>query len=433
MATIFDANISANLAHSNLDSNYGPYANTKVAYDALCEQESPIPGQTVPSRIALGLTVGINTDQGIVEYWWKNGTGLDDLIKKESGLPGGMKVAVFDKNANNAEGRQNSLLSDLEGWVVLPETTTFRYDEHEFEGWANTAQGEVLESYEVHLLDDKTMFYAKWSGQVTKYDITIPEGEHYNITSVKVDDKSIESPYKSEPGLPVEIAIEPTEGYEIKSVSCDVEVYEWDNGKLTFTMPAADVEVTEVSISAKKFTVSVVVEPQDTCNWTINGESATEMDVEYTSEVVIKYTPNEGKEMAGTPSVDVAGVSLNWEDDTLTFDMPNSAVTVTAQTKDAGQETSTVTFEGNGYSLTRVSQGSCSGRTCTVPRGEQVTVTLTPDEGFEFLDQEPVSESGDIQITEWTPLAGTFIMVAIILIQNVLLKFETRDTHPTNR
>jgi hypothetical protein len=55
----------------NIDAKYGPYSSTTEALMAL-----------VPDARAIGLTVGIKTSTGIVEYWFKNGIGDHYLTVK---------------------------------------------------------------------------------------------------------------------------------------------------------------------------------------------------------------------------------------------------------------------------------------------------------------------------------------------------------------
>lgn len=55
----------------NIDAKYGPYSSTTEALMALA-----------PDARAIGLTVGIKTSTGIVEYWFKNGIGDHYLIVK---------------------------------------------------------------------------------------------------------------------------------------------------------------------------------------------------------------------------------------------------------------------------------------------------------------------------------------------------------------
>lgn len=55
----------------NIDAKYGPYSSTTEALMALA-----------PDARAIGLTVGIKTSTGIVEYWFKNGIGDHYLTVK---------------------------------------------------------------------------------------------------------------------------------------------------------------------------------------------------------------------------------------------------------------------------------------------------------------------------------------------------------------
>ena len=55
----------------NIDAKYGPYSSTTEALMALA-----------PNARAIGLTVGIKTSTGIVEYWFKNGIGDHYLTVK---------------------------------------------------------------------------------------------------------------------------------------------------------------------------------------------------------------------------------------------------------------------------------------------------------------------------------------------------------------
>lgn len=55
----------------NIDAKYGPYSSTTEALMALA-----------PDARAIGLTVGIKTSTGIVEYWFKNGIGDHHLTVK---------------------------------------------------------------------------------------------------------------------------------------------------------------------------------------------------------------------------------------------------------------------------------------------------------------------------------------------------------------
>lgn len=60
----------------NIDAKYGPYSSTTEALMALA-----------PDARAIGLTVGIKTSTGIVEYWFKNGIG-DHYLTVKGEAPG---------------------------------------------------------------------------------------------------------------------------------------------------------------------------------------------------------------------------------------------------------------------------------------------------------------------------------------------------------
>lgn len=69
------ANILANEKCANLDFKYGPYQNREQVMEVL--------GEDGLDCIARGLTVGIFDDEeGIVEYQFKKGVTLDDLVRK---------------------------------------------------------------------------------------------------------------------------------------------------------------------------------------------------------------------------------------------------------------------------------------------------------------------------------------------------------------
>lgn len=63
-------NISTN-SKPNIDDKYGPYNDLNEAKGSINSNER-----------AIGLTIGIITNDGIVEYWWKNGTSDNDLVIK---------------------------------------------------------------------------------------------------------------------------------------------------------------------------------------------------------------------------------------------------------------------------------------------------------------------------------------------------------------
>lgn len=72
LATNITARINVMEPVPNVDINYGPYTSVHEAYEALNGVDA----------IAVGLTVGVTTENGIQEYWFKNGTTENDLVIK---------------------------------------------------------------------------------------------------------------------------------------------------------------------------------------------------------------------------------------------------------------------------------------------------------------------------------------------------------------
>lgn len=104
-STKVGSNIFANEATANVDYKYGPYASIDEAYATLCEDNLDV--------IAVGLTVGIMTENGVVEYWFKKGTTKQDLVLK------GIDPSVMDKitalEQENAKLKEMLSLEDEDG------------------------------------------------------------------------------------------------------------------------------------------------------------------------------------------------------------------------------------------------------------------------------------------------------------------------------
>ena len=72
--TTIGGTINSTAVSPNLDYKYGPYSSLQDAYDAL--------GPEGIDKLTIGLTVGIIEDGVITEYWFKDGTGLENLVQK---------------------------------------------------------------------------------------------------------------------------------------------------------------------------------------------------------------------------------------------------------------------------------------------------------------------------------------------------------------
>lgn len=183
MATSINNTIECNQPHANLDSYYGPYESVNEALQAL--NSTTINGVDYTKR-HIGLTVGIMVSEpggnGIIEYWFKNGTSDNDLVLKTSGssLPGGVKIVTFDKNGGS--GVQNSILTDKYSQVKLPECTLTKTND-DFKKWQyNDVQ---YNAGDIVTIGSFTEVLAIWNSSpapTQKYSVSWRDSEGLTIT-----------------------------------------------------------------------------------------------------------------------------------------------------------------------------------------------------------------------------------------------------------
>ena len=347
MATILDANISTNKAHSNLDSNYGPYQDVNAAYDALKEQVSPIPGGgTIPSRIAPGLTVGINTAEGIVEYWWKDGVAKSDLVEKQTpgggGLPDGMKVVTF--HPNGGSGYQEPMFSTTNN-VVLPECKfTPNGVSGEFKGWGvNATTGDVVNpNATVGLSDPSTVYYAIWKPLVPDTINIYGESDENTYIERNGRDITMNRPLQVSPGTTIDnITISSSEtGFGINPNDVQIigvqtavnSIVGWRIAIGTFTAPNNDVTIKASSSVVKPVIIDGEgIEHIESISLTSDGVDVQPENGKYyvliDKEVVINFTPDEPHMIDGEPSgvEGIEGAEWDSSNNQLKFIMPNDA------------------------------------------------------------------------------------------------------------
>lgn len=181
MATNINNRLVCNEPHANLDSYYGPYDSVDAAFNALAS--TTVNGVTYTKRY-VGLTVGIwnSAKTEITEYWFKGGTAKSNLVVKTDGsgggLPGGVKIVTFDKNGGS--GVQNSIMTDSDGYVCLPECTltngTATFTNWNYEG-ANHKPGDNIK------LNISTVVKALWKESgVTNYKVSWQNPNYGTIT-----------------------------------------------------------------------------------------------------------------------------------------------------------------------------------------------------------------------------------------------------------
>lgn len=123
-----------NGAVADLNYLYGPYDSVSAATTAVTS--------TVRAK---GLTVGITTTEGIVEYWFKNGiTDSDLVVKSTSSSSSSSNVIVTNAAVTETTTYLNSTYSTAAvGDRVVDTTTGSSYLKYNSTGWVKIA-GTIL-------------------------------------------------------------------------------------------------------------------------------------------------------------------------------------------------------------------------------------------------------------------------------------------------
>ena len=170
MATNINNRLVCNEPHANLDSYYGPYDSVDAAFNALAD--TTVNGVNYTKKY-IGLTVGVwnSAKTEITEYWFKGGTAKANLVEKTSdaGLPGGVKIVTFDKNGATG-GVQNSVITDTDGKLMLPECTLTKSGTT-FSKWSYN--GTQKNPGEVITVGTSTVVQAIWASSPTPTTYTV--------------------------------------------------------------------------------------------------------------------------------------------------------------------------------------------------------------------------------------------------------------------
>ena len=222
------------------------------------------------------------------------------------------------------------------------------------------------------------------------------------VTPADTGDFSITGPADSSrvlPGTTVTLTpIPASAGYEFDEFSSTPSVTFGGTGSTrTFQMPEADITI-NVTYKLRSFAVTKgTVTPAGSGDFTIDPASP----VEFGATVTLKATENAGfRFVSFTP----ATLTLTKVDDTTyTFEMPASAVTVSA------------TF-GQILSITKgtVTGGDLTFSTAEGAQGQTITITLVPD--TLFVEVWDISPPDIIPVAGTDPGTFTFIMPAVPVI-----------------
>ncbi len=221
----------------------------------------------------------------------------------------------------------------------------------------------------------------------------------YTISKNPTENGSFEVVENATFGDQITITINPNEGYEVDTITVmngikKVTVSGEGNTR-TFTMPIGNVTI---SVTFSKISYTISKNPTENGSFEISKETATIGD-----EITITINPNEGYEvdtitvMNGSVEVTVSG-----EGNTRTFTMPAGNVTISA------------TFSKISYTISKnpTENGSFEISEETATFGETITITITPNEGYQVnivtvkKGSQTVSISGSGNTRTFTMPAG---------------------------
>lgn len=409
MSTSINNTIVCNEPHANLDVYYGPYDNIDAALEAL--SDVTIAGVTYHKR-HVGLTIGIwnmaKTD--ITEYWFKGGISDSNLTEKSSGgggggLPGNIKVVTFDKNG--ATGTQNSVLTDNDSKVCLPQPTIV-LSGSAFAGWRYGSS--THQAGDSITIGTETVVQAQWSGSQThRVSWTLGSG----ITNIQGFDVTaninINNNAQVEIGHTVRLTATVDSGYTFTNWTGGVTS---TNNPVEFSVGGSDITVTANATETKVYR---------TIRWATGTGITKITGYDMTAETTISNMAQveSGHSISLTADVTVGYTFNGWTGDITSSDNPlvftiNSDTTVSAN----AVQSCILNYTYDGY-INRVSaQYRDSGETINtgdiVEVGAYVTLEAAPKIGCEFTEWAGLPSGVDPtqNPVTFTTVAGTMSIEA---------------------
>ena len=255
--------------------------------------------------------------------------------------------------------------------------------------WADTSDETIVGEFEytvMPLKDDNTDVWTQFN-PVTGYraqdiarPVTITPAENGTVTADKETAKY---------GETVTLTVAPATGYEFDQLrvldgETQVDVTTTTEGKYTFVMPAGNVEV---SATYKAIDYTITIEPAE--NGTVTADKQT---ANIGETVTLTITPAAGYEL------DQLNVPLT--EGKYTFVMP------------AGNMEISATFKMTDYAITIMpsENGTVTADKQTANMGETVTLTIAPNEGYEFDQLTVMNGTTQVAVEITTEGKYTFVM-----------------------
>lgn len=386
MATNINNTLVCNEPHANLDSYYGPYESVEAAFNALAD--TTVNGVNYTKKY-IGLTVGVWTNSShneIVEYWFKGGLTLNDLVVKSSDngggdLPEGVKIVTFDYNGGT--GVQNPIVTDTNSQVILPEC-------------ALTKRGLIFKSWDYDnqsknpgdtiTVGLSTVVKTMW-GNPENYSVRWDNGDHITITGEDLTSEStISSGSFVTQGNIVKLTASVDSGYQFKNWVNVPSGGREDRNTLTFTVNSNISGVSAVA-EAGSTVQTYTVRWEDGEGITITGIAGgyvitSGASVPQGTSVVLTATPDEGYQFQSWTNVPSGIVPT---DNTLTFTV-NANTPIISATAEAVTRYYTISWNNStNVTITGKVNNTPIQPGESLAAGTYVTLTATVDNSdYEF-------------------------------------------------
>ncbi|MBR6763385.1 MAG: hypothetical protein IKM13_06505 [Clostridia bacterium] len=244
----------------------------------------------------------------------------------------------------------------------------------------------------------------KYTFKMPNSNVTVKvtfKGEEYTISAGNIENGKISVASKGTYGTKISFQVKEDEGFKVASVKVTADgktvKVSGSNGKYSFTMPAAKVKIA-ATIEAVIYTIT----PQEAENGTfvIGADSGKMADV-----ITVDTTPEEGYQVNSLTIFDAKGnlIPFSGENNAYTFVMPASNVTVAVSFEEIPIVTYTLNIaqpENATITLDKTDAGA----------GSIVTVTVTPNEGYQTVSVDVLSAAGEEIFASGNENVWTFIM-----------------------
>ncbi len=272
---------------------------------------------------------------------------------------------------------------------------------------------------------EETYTFTMPDSRVTVYPsfgyITAPEENEVYIFSNMPYDRAIVLPGPVKVGETVTVIVKPNQGYELDTLTAAtfdgnvkgtaVPAVKQNNGTYTFIMPDSDVMVELVFKKADSSQPDVGTPNPVVAIQPPHGSLTASPDSAKAGETVtLTVKPEQGYELDDlgvTAAFDGTTVTaVKQGDGTYTFTMPDDAVIVGAMFKKTGSTQPDV-GTASPVTVTQASHGSVTASSASAKAGDKVTLTATPEQGYE-LSALTVTDAGGEAVATSKQSDGTY-------------------------